>query len=133
MRLAIALVLVLAACTDESSSSSGPGVTTHVLSLEFPASMGATCLEKELFDVDPNTPGPQYDCSVSQVVIATQAETLIPQCNNLTSPVSSTNKPCWAIELDTANCTSATHEKLAIERTDPAPGDSNIKAQCVTP
>jgi hypothetical protein len=56
---------------------------------------------------------------------------VLPQCDNATTPSSSTNKPCWAVEADTANCTTGTHMKLAIERTDQPP-DAVVTAQCVS-
>jgi hypothetical protein len=125
----VLVVLLLANCADDSGSS-GPGITTHVVTFEFPAAMGATCLDAELADVDATTPGDQYDCSVSQIIVATQMEAVLPQCNNLTSPSSSTNRPCWAIESDSASCPSGAQRKLAIERAEPPP-DATIKAQCV--
>jgi len=99
---------------------------------EFAASMGATCIDGNLADIDTATPGAQYECSVSQIVTATQMETLLAECDNATSPSSSTNKPCWAIETDALTCTSGTHLKLAIERA-VVPPDAIIKAQCLAP
>jgi hypothetical protein len=129
--LAVAVVW-FAGCTDDSSSPSGPGVTTHVLTIEFAASMSGACIEGSLADVDASTPGPQYECSVSQVVTASQTETVLPMCNNFNSPSSSTNRPCWAVELDAANCTLGEHLKLAIERAEQPP-DAVVKAQCLAP
>ena len=46
--------------------------------------IGDPCIEGKLSDVDPNTAGPQYDCSVSDVSNQgkpTQTETVIPQCD----------------------------------------------------
>lgn len=130
MRHALVLALLLAACTDDSSSS-GPDVTGHVTTLQFPASMRGLCVEAQLLDVDTATPGSQYECSVTQTVTATQMESVLPQCNNVQAPSSSTNRPCWAIELDTATCAAGEHLMLAIERAD-APPDAVVKAQCVS-
>jgi hypothetical protein len=97
--------------------------------------IGSPCIEGNLADVDPNTPGPQYDCSVSDVTNfgkANQTETVLPQCNNLTSPASSTNKPCWAIEVDTVNCMSGDHLTLKIERSEAPPADTHVVSYCVT-
>lgn len=129
LRHALALALALTGCTDDSGS--GPGVTTHVITLEFPASMGGACLDVDLADVDVTTPGPQYECSVTQIVTAPQVETVLPQCNNVASPQSSTNQPCWAVVQD-STCAAASHQKLAIVRTD-APPDATVKAQCLAP
>lgn len=131
MRHVLVLALLFAACTDDSSSSGGPDVTGHVTTLQFPAATGSACVEAQLLDVDTATPGPQYECSVTQLVTASQVGTVLPQCNNVQTPSSSTNRPCWAIELDTASCTAADHLKLAIERAD-APPDAVINAQCVS-
>ena len=71
--------------------------------------IGSPCIEGNLADVDPNTAGNQYDCSVSDVTNygkANQTENVLPQCNNATAPASSTNKPCWSIQTDTMNCMS---------------------------
>ena len=130
MRHVLVLALFFAACTDDSSSG-GPDVTGHVTTLQFPAAMGGMCVEAQLLDVDTNTPGPQYECSVTQLVTATQMESVLPPCNNVAAPSSSTNRPCWAIETDTASCTTADHLKLAIERAD-TPPDAVVKAQCVS-
>ena len=131
MRHALVLAFLLAACTDDSSSSGGPDMTGHVTTLQFPAATGVICIEAQLLDVDSSTPGPQYECSVTQFVTATQMESVLPECNNLQTPSSSTNRPCWVIEVDTATCTTAEHLKLRIERAD-APPDAVIKAQCVS-
>jgi hypothetical protein len=98
--------------------------------------IGSPCIDGTLADVDPNTPGPQYDCSVSDITKygkPDQKETVLPECNNLTTPASSTNLPCWAIEMDTAKCMSGSHLKLNIERggTTP-PDDTHVVSYCVT-
>lgn len=100
--------------------------------------LGSPCIDGKLADVDPNTPGPQYDCSVSDVDnygAANQTETVLPECNNLTpgQEASSTNTPCWAIETDTANCTGGDHLTLKIERGSTTPGDkTHVVSYCVT-
>jgi hypothetical protein len=76
-----------------------------------------------------------YDCSVSDVQNfgkANQVETILPPCNNATTPASSTNEPCWAIETD-PQCSSASHLTLKIERgsTTPPPMTHTI-SYCVT-
>jgi len=97
--------------------------------------IGSPCIEGKLADVDPTTPGPQYDCSVSDVRNygkANQSETVLPQCNNLMAPASSSNKPCWAIETDTMNCTSGDHLTLKIERNEAPAPDTHVISYCVT-
>jgi hypothetical protein len=77
-----------------------------------------------------------YDCSVSDVQNygkANQVETILPECNNTTTPASSTNEPCWAIETD-PQCSSASHLTLKIERGSTAtpPDGTHTISYCVT-
>ena len=92
--------------------------------------IGDPCIEGKLADVDPNTAGPQYDCSVSDVTNLgkpTQMETIIPACDATMSM-----KPCWHIATDVMNCPAADHFTLKIERAQaPAPETHEI-ANCVT-
>ena len=97
--------------------------------------IGSPCIEGNLSDVDPNTAGDQYDCSVSDVSNygkANQTEKVLPQCNNLTDSKSSTNKPCWAIIPDPANCMSGSMLTLKIERSEAPPADTHVISYCVT-
>jgi hypothetical protein len=98
--------------------------------------LGSPCIDGTLADVDPNTPGPQYDCSVSDVTnygAANQTETVLPECNNLATPASSTNMPCWAIETDPVNCSAGQHLTLKIERGNTMPGaNDHVISYCVT-
>jgi hypothetical protein len=63
---------------------------------------------------------------------ANQAETVLPECNNLTTPSSSTNQPCWAIETDTMNCTAGQHLTLKVERQVAPPANDHVISYCVT-
>jgi hypothetical protein len=97
--------------------------------------IGSPCIEGNLSDVDPTTPGDQYDCSVSDVRNfgkANQSETVLPQCNNDSAPASSTNKPCWSIQMDTMNCTVAPNLTLKIERNEAPAADTHVISYCVT-
>ncbi len=94
--------------------------------------IGDPCIEGVLADVDPNTPGPQYDCSVSDVTNpgkANQMEVVLQACN-----AGITNIPCWHLVLDAANCsTTPTKLTLKIERNNIAPPDNtHVIANCVT-
>ncbi len=96
--------------------------------------IGSPCIDGTLADVDPNTPGPQYDCSVSDVAnygAANQQETVLPACNG-SDPTMATNKPCWAIETDTANCTSGSHLTLKVERSTAPDQNTHVVSYCVT-
>jgi hypothetical protein len=100
--------------------------------------IGSPCIDGNLADVDPNTAGDQYDCSVSDVRNfgkANQAEEVLPQCSNLTNTASSTNIPCWAIKSD-PKCAGPGDDNdltLFIERggQTPAP-DTHVISYCVT-
>jgi len=103
--------------------------------------IGSPCIDGTLADVDLTTPGPQYDCSVSDVANfgkADQMETVLPECNNLTpgQESTSTNKPCWAIEVDAMNCSPmnpmSQHLTLKVERTTTAPPGTHMVSYCVT-
>lgn len=97
--------------------------------------IGSPCIEGNLADVDPETPGEQYDCSVSDVLNfgkANQTETVLPPCNNATDPASSTNKPCWSIQTDMMNCASEPHLTLKVERNEAPAGDTHVISYCVT-
>ncbi len=97
--------------------------------------IGSPCIEGNLADVDPTTPGDQYDCSVSDVRNfgkANQSEAVLPQCNNADQPASSTNKPCWSIQTDTMNCTVAPNLTLKIERNEAPAADTHVISYCVT-
>jgi len=92
--------------------------------------IGTPCIGGNLADVDPNTPGDQYDCQVSDVTNygkANQTETILPQCNS-----SDSNPPCWKIITDTVNCSGGEHLKLEIVRTAPPPPDTHVISYCVT-
>lgn len=94
--------------------------------------IGDPCIEGQLADVDPNTPGPQYECSVSVVTNqgqANQQETILPRCPDTgTSP-----NPCWHLVPDATNCKNTpTQLVLKIEHQDALSMDAHILANCVT-
>lgn len=93
------------------------------------------CFTAQLSDVDPATPGAQYQCAVTEVRYRANQEPeelrVIGRCDDV-----HTRLPCWTIEEDAATCSyTATnpHLKLVIDRGAeiPAP-DTRIKASCVT-
>ncbi|HWU86179.1 MAG TPA: hypothetical protein VN253_02845 [Kofleriaceae bacterium] len=96
--------------------------------------IGDPCIEGKLADVDPNTAGAQYDCSVSDVTNAhksNQAEKILPQCKE-SSPGVYSNMPCWRISTDTMNCPKAPSHVLKIERSEAPPPETTVFANCVT-
>jgi hypothetical protein len=95
------------------------------------------CITGKLADVDPATPGPQYDCSVSVVTnqgTDTQTENLMPVC-----PANIPATACWHLVVDAANCPQPELKPadrqnllLKIENQDTLPKDAHILADCVT-
>jgi len=100
--------------------------------------IGDPCIEGKLADVDPNTPGPQYDCSVSTVrtdpTTMKQVETILPLCNPPDG--SGATSVCWHLVADPTNCQktdpTSPHLALKIELQSTLPSDSHIIANCVT-
>ena len=93
--------------------------------------IGDPCIEGKLADVDPKTPGAQYDCSVSVVTnqgMANQGEKILPAC-----PAAGPGAdPCWHLLTDVANCPNSDHFVLKIEHQDQLSMDAHIIANCVT-
>jgi hypothetical protein len=91
------------------------------------------CFDNDLLDVDPVTPGPQYECSVVEV----RRRAGQPDEELRTLARCETGEfPCWRIEEDAAKCfyTDADpHLKLVIDYGGEIVGpDIHIKSQCVT-
>ncbi len=99
--------------------------------------IGDPCINGTLSDVDLDTPGPQYDCSVSDVTNVgkpTQAEDVMPACDGTNSI-----KPCWKIQKDTMNCPAQNPDGtpnaqfvLKVERAETPPPETHVIAYCVT-
>ena len=95
--------------------------------------LGSPCIEGDLADVDPNTPGEQFDCSVSYVSNygrPNQTETVLPECN--APGPQATNKPCWHIAVDAMKCSMAPNLALKTEDSMSPPPDTHTVAYCVT-
>ncbi len=92
--------------------------------------IGNPCIVGNI-DTDPNTPGVQYDCSVSDVTnkgTDQQTETILPECD-----ASMSNIPCWHLDPDTAQCGSTdTQLSLVVERGGGSvPPGTTVEARCV--
>ncbi len=90
------------------------------------------CFDSNLADVDPVTPGPQYECSVTEVSRvpgrSEQELGVLPSCDR-------GGPPCWRIEEDAVQCSYTAadpHLKLVIERSGAIDPSLHIKASCVT-
>jgi hypothetical protein len=102
------------------------------------------CLDGKLdvADSDPNNPGTQLDCTVSDVQnlnTTTQTSTLIPACRMTAEGVEdpSSPKPCWYTQSDAAMCTGPTETglKIVFDRNNQAPpiGTTTQVACATTP
>jgi hypothetical protein len=105
--------------------------------------LGDPCINGQLADVDPDTAGDQFDCSVSAVTkqgTVDQTETVLPRC-----PASggSTAQPCWHIVKDEAKCPGlpppappSQHLMLLFDGIEDNPNplykDAHLVANCVT-
>lgn len=101
--------------------------------------IGNPCIEGKLADVDPATPEPDFDCSVSSVTNPTGAnrtETILARCP--AGGGAASDPPCWQLVLDEPvggvylKCPLSEHYLLKVERQDTLPPDTHIVANCVT-
>lgn len=130
------VLLTLVACTEPSGGGGGITGESHVVHLDIPVGVnGTACFDAPLLDVDSTTPGPQYECSVSDVGnpgAPNQTEVILPACNNAMTPASSTNKPCWSVQVDTVNCAVAPSLSLVVERAEAPSAGTHVIADCVS-
>ncbi len=89
------------------------------------------CFEFPLADVS-TAPGPQYDCSVTEVRrhvdMPDEEVGILPACGD-------GRTPCWRIVDDPVACSytkTDPHLKLVIDRSTPPDPDIRVKASCVT-
>jgi hypothetical protein len=90
------------------------------------------CFDSNLADVDPATPGPQYECTVTEVrrTPGQPEEELdvLPACDRGAPP-------CFRIEEDPVQCSYTAadpHLKLVIERSAAVDPNLHLEAACVT-
>lgn len=127
---AAALLVVLAACTDNTGGGGGSDVTTHVITFDVPATPNIYCFDQALADVDPSTPGPQYECSVSYFTSygqPNQVETLLHPCSGTGPPT----MRCWEIVIDANNCFGPDHLSMDIGGPVLPDAGDHVVAQCV--
>ena len=116
-------------CADDLSA----GLTQ--IAAQLKAVVNDPCFQLPLLDADPVTPGPQYDCTVSEIRrVPNQPDQelrVIPQCT-----AGNPRIPCWNIVEDGAHCGFVGTRpvlRLSIERGGEIPTpDLHIKASCVT-
>jgi hypothetical protein len=95
------------------------------------------CLDGDVdpTDTDPNNPGIQLDCAVSDVVnlnTPQQTETQIVQCpmTDPNTPNPTGPRPCWWVKSNPAACPSAPNLELHVERSSSPPAGDNVQASC---
>lgn len=98
---------------------------------------GGHCIQGRLRDMDPETDGLQYECSVSETRspnTAARVERVLPRCDDEADPQRSSVLPCFAIASDPATCAS-TPDNLSVEvfyaLDETVPPDTIIRAHCV--
>ncbi len=99
------------------------GALTQIAQL-LKTALGSPCIDGKL--------AMPYDCSVSYVSNfgkPNQSEQVLPECNN---GATSTNKPCWDIEQDTANCMGPGQLTLKVQDNGTPPPNTHIVSYCVT-
>ncbi len=109
------------------------------------ADIGATlfnaispCLEGPVdpTDIDPNNPGTQLQCTVSDVLnqgAADQTETAIPACpmQDATTPTPNGPRPCYWIDQNTTSCPAPdTGYELNLVRTQPPATGTTVDVEC---
>jgi hypothetical protein len=90
--------------------------------------IGTPCLDDKVSaqDIDPNVPGIQVDCQVSDVTAkdtSAESETVIPRCDMMAigttgaGPTATGARPCWWTSIETGTCpASPTGLVLHVER-----------------
>ncbi|MFT3699220.1 MAG: hypothetical protein QM831_39095 [Kofleriaceae bacterium] len=96
------------------------------------------CLEGQVdtTDADPNNPGQQLDCVVSDVVnpgTATEMSTPMPACpmSDPTTPAPNGPRPCYWVDMNTTACPAPdTGYELKFERTSPPALGTDVDVEC---
>jgi hypothetical protein len=102
------------------------GAMTQI-GLAVRAALPSFCIAGDLADGDPDQPGVQPVCSVSDVVDLDrpgQHETLLGACDT------SDQLPCYRVIEDAEACTHDLHLKLEIDRAEPPAPETTVVARC---
>lgn len=99
--------------------------------------IGSPCLDDvDPTDVDPDAPGVQPDCSVSDVrfpYTSNQEESLLPRCplDAGGAPTPDGPRPCWWVDADPLDCADIPGSlALHVERSDFPPAGTHVIARC---
>lgn len=96
------------------------------------------CLEGAIdpTDADPGNPGPQLQCTVSDVQVDDRTgatSTVIPACKmqDATTPAATGARPCWWIRQDPVACPAPdTGFELVLVRSQPPAPGTNVEVEC---
>jgi hypothetical protein len=88
-------------------------------------------------DLDPEHPGVQLSCAVSDVTgegAGEGAETVLPRCamTDADTPDASGARPCWWVRANPTLCTGSSPFELHIERTQAPPANTRVRARCTS-
>jgi hypothetical protein len=94
------------------------------------------CLEGPLdtTDIDPNNPGTQLDCNVTDDQLG-GSNTVIPRCpmQDATTPTANGPRPCYWVDMNTTTCPAPdTGYELNVVRTAPPAPGTNVDVECAT-
>jgi hypothetical protein len=90
------------------------------------AQLGSLCLLGDIHDADPGMTGIQPTCTV------TEADVELPACDNPGDPGGSTNKPCYTIDEDLAECSfTETGLRLEVYRDGAPPDTGRLIVRCL--
>jgi len=149
---------LLAACADDTGNDAYPGIrlsafasafgdTGQTISLcdagtaggiqgmvrNLRKSLGTTCLEGEILDVDQYQAGRQVDCRVFEThQFAEGPVTTFPRCDNPADLEASSELPCYSIQTGGEACGDF-HTQLALQmhgRDTPPEHDTRLIAEC---
>ncbi|MEZ4403356.1 MAG: VWA domain-containing protein [Kofleriaceae bacterium] len=93
--------------------------------------IGNPCIENQLADQNPDLPGIQYECSVTDVTDPNgpnRSETVIPEC-----ALNGNTPPCWSFISDPMRCATAPDNRaVEVNRGNvTVPDDTVLQVQCV--
>jgi hypothetical protein len=126
----------------------GQHVRTSICDADLSAAMGEIgdyigdrvqnkCIQGTPSDADPQTPGLQPDCVVSEILRPGSddpGETILPQCTDVVDPLASDELPCYLIREDPEECEDyATHLEIEVFYATSAvrPPSTAISAYCL--
>jgi len=149
---------LMASCQDEAGAAAYPGVRLNAFVDAFGEngqsaslcnsktpkrlggmvrnlrkSLGTTCLEGPILDIEPDEPGRQVDCRVyEKLVFSDESRTNFPKCDNPGNLEASSQLPCYSIQTGGEACGDF-YTQLALQvhgRSTPPNADTRLVAEC---